>query len=52
MGEFWANWPRLEAFLGIWLLEGGSEKGCSREHTENRVTRWSFMFWRNLENPR
>jgi hypothetical protein len=38
---------RLKDFLGIVVLEESSEKGSSRKHTENRVTRWRIMFWGN-----
>jgi hypothetical protein len=50
VGEFRAKWTGLEAFLGICFLKGGSEKGCSREHTGKRVASWRIMFWRNLKN--
>jgi hypothetical protein len=38
---------RLEKFLGNWDLGPSSEKGSSRKHTENRVTRWRKLFWGN-----
>jgi hypothetical protein len=38
----------LKRILGIGIFGGWSEKGSSREITENRVTRWIFMFRGNL----
>jgi hypothetical protein len=38
----------LEKVLGNWIFGGWSEKGSTRKHTGNRVTRWIFMFWRKL----
>jgi hypothetical protein len=38
----------LEIFE-VWnFWDPGSEKGSTRKHTENRVTRWIKMFWGNL----
>jgi hypothetical protein len=34
--------------LGNWDLGPSSEKGSSRKHTENRVTRWRKLFRGNL----
>jgi hypothetical protein len=48
VGELWADLPGLKRFLGIEFSKGGSEKGSSRKHTGNRVTRWRIKFWRNL----
>jgi hypothetical protein len=44
----WGNWGNLESFLRIGLFGGWSEKGSSRECTENWVTRWTFLFWGNF----
>jgi hypothetical protein len=35
-------------FLGIWFFGRSSEKGNTRKHTVNRVTRWAKMFRGNL----
>jgi hypothetical protein len=42
----------LNGIFGIWLFGGTSEKGSTRKHTENWVTRWREMFWGNLEVSR
>jgi hypothetical protein len=34
----------LKQFLGLDFLEEFLEKGCTRKHTENRVTRCKKMF--------
>jgi hypothetical protein len=34
----------FEEFLGLRILGETLEKGSSREHTGNRVTRWEIMF--------
>jgi hypothetical protein len=41
-------WPGMDSVFRFEFLEGGSEKGNTRKHTEKWVTSWSFMFWRNL----
>jgi hypothetical protein len=38
----------LGSFLRIGNFWGWSEKGSSREYTENWVARWTFLFWRNF----
>jgi hypothetical protein len=43
------NWTEIS---GLGFLRGGSEKGRSRKHTENRVTRWGFMFRGNFWKSR
>jgi hypothetical protein len=48
LGEFEAKWPGMETFLGFGILGPGSEKGSSRESTENRVARWMSLFWGNF----
>jgi hypothetical protein len=45
--KLWLIGWDLERFEGIWVLEEFLEKGCTRKHTEKRVTRWRFLFWRN-----
>jgi hypothetical protein len=52
MGEFEAVWSELERFLEVGFLKGGSEKGCTRNRTGNRVASWRFMFWGNLRDSR
>jgi hypothetical protein len=42
-------WPELVRFLVVGILRGGSEKGSTRKHTGKRVTRWTFLFWRNFK---
>jgi hypothetical protein len=43
----WVKWRNLKRILGNWIFGGISEKGSTRKRTENRVTRWSLMFWGN-----
>jgi hypothetical protein len=50
--KLWLIEGWLGRFLGIGNFGSWSEKGSSREDTENRVTSWTFMFWGNLENLR
>jgi hypothetical protein len=38
----------LERFWGFGFWGRTSEKGSSRKHIENWVTRWINCFWRNL----
>jgi hypothetical protein len=51
--EEWLNWGptgrKLKHFENLRFGGTNSEKGYTRKHTGNRVTRWSFMFWGNLE---
>jgi hypothetical protein len=42
------KWLGMERFFFAGILRSGSEKGCSRKRTKNRVTSWSFMYWGNL----
>jgi hypothetical protein len=42
----------MEQVFGLEFLECGSEKGCRRKHTGNRVTRWKNLFERNLGDLR
>jgi hypothetical protein len=37
----------LEDFGDLVLRRTNSEKGSTRKHTGNRVTRWTNVFWRN-----
>jgi hypothetical protein len=52
MGEFWAKWPGMNLFFWTDFSKAGSEKGSTRKHTENRVTRWMKLFWGNLGDSR
>jgi hypothetical protein len=45
MGSFGGN---LKTFDRLEFLGESSKKGCTRKHTKNRVTSWSFLFWGNL----
>jgi hypothetical protein len=48
-GSIGRNWTEIS---GLGFLGGGSEKGRSRKHTGNRVTRWGFMFRGNFWKSR
>jgi hypothetical protein len=50
--EKWGNFRILFGIgkiFGLEFFKGGSEKGSSRKHTGNRVTRWRNLFWGKLE---
>jgi hypothetical protein len=38
----------MKRILGLRFLRGGSEKGCRRKSTGNRVTSWRILFWGNF----
>jgi hypothetical protein len=42
------KWRELERFLVEEFWRTSSEKGYRRKYTENRVTRWRFLYWGNL----
>jgi hypothetical protein len=48
IGAIWVNWTGLDWVFWSDFLGGGSEKGNTRKHTENWVTRWGSLYWRNL----
>jgi hypothetical protein len=49
LGGFGRN---LKRFLDFWFWGVTSEKGSTRKDTGKRVTRWGFVFWRNLVDSR
>jgi hypothetical protein len=52
----WAKIEGIEWGLGrfwvVWVFGGTSEKGSTREHTENWVTRRSFLLLGEFKNLR
>jgi hypothetical protein len=48
----WSIERNLESFWEIGNFGGWSEKGSTRKRTENWVTSWTFLFWRNLRDLR
>jgi hypothetical protein len=42
--ELVVNWAELKWFWALEFLEESLEKGNTRKHTKNRVTRWGKMF--------
>jgi hypothetical protein len=44
MGGIWDFWSGLGGNFWLKFSKGGSEKGSTRKHTGNWVTRWGFIF--------